>query len=58
MEHTWERRIMHMKFWCRNRKGRDHLEDIGVDRIILEWILKKLGGIVWSRFTWLRVRDQ
>jgi hypothetical protein len=28
-----------------NLKGRDYLEDIGVDvRIILEWILGKYGG--------------
>jgi hypothetical protein len=27
------------KFWLENLKGRDHLEDIGVNRkIILEWI--------------------
>jgi hypothetical protein len=33
---------MHAKFCLGNLKGRDHLEDLGVDgRIILEWILKK-----------------
>jgi hypothetical protein len=31
---------MHTTFWLENLKGRDHLEDLGVDReIILEWIL-------------------
>jgi hypothetical protein len=29
-------------FWLENLKGRDHLEDLGVDgKIILEWILRK-----------------
>jgi hypothetical protein len=33
-----ERRIFRLK----NLKGRDHLEDVGVDgKIILEWILGK-----------------
>jgi hypothetical protein len=29
-------------FWFKNLKGRDHLEDLGMDeRIILEWNLEK-----------------
>jgi hypothetical protein len=29
-------------FWFENQKGRDHLEDLGIDgKIILEWILGK-----------------
>jgi hypothetical protein len=33
---------MHTKFWMGNLKGRDQLEDRGVDEnIILEWILEK-----------------
>jgi hypothetical protein len=33
---------MHTRFWLKNLKGRDCLEDLGVDRkIILEWILGK-----------------
>jgi hypothetical protein len=33
---------MHKKFWSENLKGRDHAEDLDVDRrIILECILKK-----------------
>jgi len=36
--------------------GRDHSEDVGVAwRIILEWILKKLGGKVWTGLIWLRI---
>jgi hypothetical protein len=39
---AWERREMHAIFWLENVKGRDHLEDLGIDRkIILEWILEK-----------------
>jgi hypothetical protein len=39
---------MHTAFWLGNQKGRDHLEDLGIDgKIILEWILGKEGGKVW-----------
>jgi hypothetical protein len=38
-----------------NLTGRDHLEDLSVDgRIILQWILWKLGEKVWIQFIWLR----
>jgi len=31
-----------MKFWSENLKGRDHLEELGIDRkVILQWILRK-----------------
>jgi hypothetical protein len=46
---------MHAKFWLENLEGRDHSEEFGIDgKIILEWILRKLGGKVWSGFIWLR----
>jgi hypothetical protein len=33
---------MHTKFWSEKLKGRDHLEDLGIDeKIILKWILRK-----------------
>jgi len=33
----------------------DHSEELGVDgKIILEWILVKKGGKVWTGFIWLR----
>jgi hypothetical protein len=31
------------------------LEDLGVDRIILEWISEKYGLKVWTGFVWLRI---
>jgi hypothetical protein len=37
-------------------KGRDRLEDLGVDeRIVLTWILRKLGVMLWIWFLWLRI---
>jgi hypothetical protein len=38
-------RQMHTKFWMMNLKGRDHLEDLGIDRrIISERSLGKSNG--------------
>ena len=31
-------------FWWGNLRERDHLEDPGVDRIILGWIFRKWDG--------------
>jgi hypothetical protein len=42
-------------FWWGNLRERDHLEDIGINgRIIFEWILEKLVGMIWTGFIWLR----
>jgi hypothetical protein len=33
---------MHTKFWSENAKGRELLEELGVEgRIIIDWIIKK-----------------
>jgi hypothetical protein len=51
---TWE---MHTKFWSEDRKVRDQAEDLDVDgRKILEWILGKQEGEVWTGCIWLRMR--
>jgi hypothetical protein len=47
---------MHSVFWLEIVKGKDHLEDLGVDgKIILVWILSTSGGKVWSGCAWLRI---
>jgi hypothetical protein len=47
---------MHAILRLEDLKERDHLEDVGVDRrIILEWILGKQGGKVWTGFIWIRI---
>ena len=41
---------VYIGFWCRNLRERHHLEDPGVDGIIiLRWILRKwgCGGMYW-----------
>jgi hypothetical protein len=40
---------MHIIFQMENLQRSDHLEDPGIDgRTILEWILGKLCGKVWT----------
>jgi len=34
---------------------RDHLEDPGVDRIILRWIFRKWDVGAWTGLIWLRI---
>jgi hypothetical protein len=37
-------------------KEKSHLKELGVDgKIILEWILGKLGRRVWTGFIWLGI---
>jgi hypothetical protein len=42
MDHVWGRGEVHKGFWWGNLRGRDHLEDLGVDgRIMLKWIFNR-----------------
>jgi hypothetical protein len=44
------------KIWMGDLKERDHLKDIDIDeRIILERILGKWGGKVWTVCIWLSI---
>ena len=37
-------------------EGKNHLEDISVDRrIILKWIFKRWDGEAWTGLIWLRI---
>ena len=45
---------MHSRFWCRNIREREYLEDVNIDgRIILKWMLKTWVG-EWTGLVWLR----
>jgi hypothetical protein len=47
---------MCIQFSSENLKGRDHLEDLDVDRrIISEWVLRKLCGKALTECIWLRI---
>jgi hypothetical protein len=47
---------MHTKFQLESLKGRNHSEDLGIDkRIILKWILGRQGWRVSIGFIWLRI---
>jgi len=44
------------KLWFENMRGRDHSKDLGIHgRIIMGWILRKLGGKVWTGFFCLKI---
>jgi hypothetical protein len=40
-------------FWLGNLKERDHLEDQGIDVIVLKFILKKYIRRTWNSVIWL-----
>jgi len=45
---VWVRGEVYTGFWWGNLRKRDHLEDPGIDGMILKWIFKKKdGGMDW-----------
>jgi hypothetical protein len=56
MWHAWERGETYKGFWWANQKKEEHLKDQGVDgKMGSYWSLGRLGGGVWSGFSWLRI---
>jgi len=48
---------MHILCWLEHLEGRDLLEDLGVaEKIILKWMLEKLGCKLWAGSIWFRIR--
>jgi len=47
---------VHIGFWWRNPKKRDHLEEPSVvGRIVLRWIFRKWDVEAWTGSIWLRI---
>jgi hypothetical protein len=47
---------VYTRFWWRNLRERDHLEDPGLDgKIILSWIFRKWDVRSWTESSWLRL---
>jgi hypothetical protein len=44
------------KIFIGKPEGENHSEDLDIDgRIILEWILGKWGGMMWTGFIWITI---
>jgi hypothetical protein len=47
---------MHIGFWWKSQKVRDHYEGIHVGgRLIQKLMLEKYDGEIWTGFIWLRI---
>jgi len=47
---------LHTTFISENMEVKVHAEDLRiVFKIILKWVLGKLGGNMWTGFIWLRI---
>jgi hypothetical protein len=52
--HVWERGERHARFWWRNLKKSDHLEDLSIDwKLTLKCILKKYAKRAWNGLMWI-----
>jgi hypothetical protein len=56
MWYAWEWKENCARFLCESPNEAVLSEDLGVDgRMGKKWILGRLAGGVWSRFSWLRI---
>jgi hypothetical protein len=45
---------MHIGFWWKSQKERDHEKELDADGRILKWILKRQDEAVRTEFIWLK----
>jgi hypothetical protein len=43
------------QFWLEHQKGKEYLEDLGVDALLLTWIIRKDVKGMFIGFVWLRI---
>jgi len=46
---------VHTGFWWGDLTERAHLEDLGINGIILKWMFKKWEGEAWTGLLWLKI---
>jgi hypothetical protein len=44
-----------VEFWREDPRERDHLEDLGADGRVLNWVFNKWDAEAWAGLLWFRI---